>query len=197
MYTTLNLTKEQPMKRIHILFDSLHGQTMRISHHIGRTIAELGHDVHIVPLERLDEEPDFWRADGFVIGGSVHEGRQSRELVNFVKKNRGTLEENSAAFFSVSLCAGGNEADKEEARGYMNYFFEQTGWQPDHKATFAGALRYRNYTWVTRWFMKIIARKRGYDTDTKQNREYTDWSAVDEFACGVAERVSGEPVSSL
>ena len=40
-------------------------------------------------------------------------------------------------------------------------------------ATFAGALRYRDYGLLKRLMMKWIARQEGGDTDTSRNYEYT------------------------
>jgi len=57
--------------------------------------------------------------------------------VEFVQKNRDTLERLPSAFFSVSLAAHG---DTEEAEGYVERFEQETGWRPARVALFGGAL---------------------------------------------------------
>ena len=49
-------------------------------------------------------------------------------------------------------------------------------------ATFAGAIKYTQYGFITRWIMRRIAKKEGGDTDTSRDHEYTDWVQVTRFA---------------
>ncbi len=58
----------------------------------------------------------------------------------------------------------------------------KTGVRPKLRATFAGAIRYTDYGWVTKRVMRSIARREGNATDTSRDHEYTDWVAVDRFA---------------
>ena len=67
----------------------------------------------------------------------------------------------------------------------MDRFLGDTGWTPNAKQIFAGALPYRKYGWFTRMLMKRIVKKGGGDTDTSRNYEYTDWNVVNEFASSI------------
>jgi len=170
------------MQTIHVLFDSQHGQTMRIAQQIARTLKEHGALVHLSAVADDDLPADLWSADCLVLGGSIHDGYHSGALMAFVERYRRNLDSIPVAFFSVSLCAGGTASDREEAKGYMERFVQELDWQPTVRTIFAGALRYRHYSWVTRCMMKWIAKKRGIDTDTKRNHEYTNWQTVERFA---------------
>ncbi len=46
----------------------------------------------------------------------------------------------------------------------------------------AGALRYTQYNWLTRFFMKRIVAKAAGDTDTSRDHKYTDWLQVADYA---------------
>jgi len=169
------------MKTIHVLFDSQHGQTMRIAQRIAQPLIAKGATVRVTPLQDYEQLRDLWSADCVILGGSIHDGYHSGPLMAFVERHRRKLEDTPVGFFSVSLSAGGTEGDREEAMGYMERFFEELDWRPAVRSIFAGALRYRQYSWVTRFMMKWIAKKRGIATDTKKNHEYTDWQAVERF----------------
>jgi menaquinone-dependent protoporphyrinogen oxidase len=64
----------------------------------------------------------------------------------------------------------------------MSEFTGALGWQPPLTASFAGALKYTQYSWLKRELMKHIAKKEGGATDTSQDHEYTDWNHVRDFA---------------
>ncbi len=88
-----------------------------------------------------------------------------------------------SAFFSVCLTAA---EDTDEARAttrdYLDDFEERTGWTPSLRTTFAGALQYREYNFVTRLAMRMVMRRGGHPTDIRRDYVYTDWDAVDAFA---------------
>jgi menaquinone-dependent protoporphyrinogen oxidase len=86
-----------------------------------------------------------------------------------------------------------------EAAGYVETFLDETGWEPDRVATYAGALRYSEYGFLERAVLKRIVREFTGDTDTSRDYEYTDWDAVAAFAGDVAALVASgaaaEPVA--
>jgi menaquinone-dependent protoporphyrinogen oxidase len=67
-------------------------------------------------------------------------------------------------------------------QGYLDSLVAKTGWQPTLAASFAGAVKYREYNFLVRQLMKRIAKQAGLSTDTSQNHVYTDWDAVTAFA---------------
>ncbi|MFC6726091.1 flavodoxin domain-containing protein, partial [Halobium palmae] len=104
------------------------------------------------------------------------------------------LNDRPTAFLSVSLSAS-DEATRAEAEGYVDEFLAETGWTPDATLAVAGAVPYTKYGFLKRLLMKRIVGKRGGDTDTSRDYEYTDWDAVDEFAAAFAVAADPTPIA--
>ena len=60
-------------------------------------------------------------------------------------------------------------------------FLDDTGWIPRETVSFAGALQYREYDFVTRLLMTVLMRRGDHPTDVTEDYDYTDWRAVDRF----------------
>src|SRR5829696_8321467 len=88
-----------------------------------------------------------------------------------------------SAFFSVCLTAV-DDTDEAHAttRDYLDDFEERTGWTPRRRTTFAGALQYREYGFLTRLVMRVLMKRGDHPTDTRRDYDYTDWEAVEAFA---------------
>ena len=54
----------------------------------------------------------------------------------------------------------------------------------------AGALAYTRYGFLTRFFMRRIAKKEGGPTDTSRDHELTDWGMVARFANGMGDALA-------
>jgi menaquinone-dependent protoporphyrinogen oxidase len=166
--------------RILITYGTSEGQTGKIAEVIADVIRAVGHEVEAVDIRQLrDELPGGY--GGVIIGASIHMGKHDKHVVEFVQKNRASLEGVPSAFFSVSLAAHG---DTEEAEGYVEQFEQETGWRPARIALFGGALLYTHYGFVKRHMMKRIAQdKPGHlGTDTSRDYVYTEWDGVKRFA---------------
>ena len=169
------------MARILIAYDTTEGQTRKIAQYVDDLVHGSGHDTQVVDVRR---PPSSFSLDGFdagLVGGSIHVGKHSRHLVEFVRRHKARLTVIPTGFFSVSLSAAGAEKQKADADRCLNEFLQQAEWSPTVKTTVAGGLLYRKYGLLKRWIMKRIARDAGGDTDTSKDHEYTDWKAVDQF----------------
>jgi menaquinone-dependent protoporphyrinogen oxidase len=178
------------MARAVIVYATTEGHTAHIASHMATVLEAKGHRADAVGL--ADSPQGFALADydAAILGGSVHLGRHPAALVEFVKTNIGWLETHSAAFFSVSLSAGGARAqDRSDAERYVWQFLEGTGWKPARVGVFAGALLYTEYGPVKRYVMKRIMKSAGGDTDTSRDYDYTDWEAVTRFAEDFASQI--------
>jgi len=89
----------------------------------------------------------------------------------------------------VSLSAGGPGARPAAAKRYLDKFLWKTRWHPQLSMTFAGAAQYSKYGRFKRLLMVLFVGAAGGDPDTSRDYEYTDWSAVDEFAEAFAARL--------
>lgn len=53
---------------------------------------------------------------------------------------------------------------------------------PGQAVSFAGALQYREYDFMTRLVMRVLMRRGEHPTDVAHDYDYTDWDSVDRFA---------------
>lgn len=172
------------MVKILIAYDTTEGQTRKVAQHVADAIARSGREVELIDIRRPPTGFTVDEYDAIVIGASIHLGKHSRQLAQFVGRHIARLNAVPSGFFSVSLSAAGSEKERADASRFVDEFLSQSGWSPAIKATCAGGLRYREYNFLKRWMMKKIARSGGKDTDTSKNYEYTDWNAVDQFVSG-------------
>jgi menaquinone-dependent protoporphyrinogen oxidase len=180
------------MPDVLILYASKHGHTAKIARRIADTMRADGLEPDLRGAESAGElSPDGYGA--VVVGASIHVGHHQREIVDWVKTHRAALAETPNAFFSVCLAAAD---DTDEARAvaskYIDDFEDETGWSPDTRTTFAGALQYLEYDFLTRTLIRLMMRRDGHPTDTSRDFDYTDWDAVERFGheCGAKLRVS-------
>lgn len=184
-----------------LIYGTKKGHTAKIAARIERTIAGQGDAVDVVDGRSVPAGLALARYDALIIGASVIAGRFQPYIVDFIKTHWDEVRHMPSAFFGVSL----SEADpdpKARARAMdaITRFLEETGWQPDKVASFAGSIAYLRY----RWLMRLIWRRlplpggrgvgRSRDTDKTDAYDYTDWDAVARFAAEfVAEAHSIQP----
>lgn len=171
-----------------VVHSSFDGQTRKVAERVSATLLEAGHSAEVRDLDDAGGALD--RCEAVIVGGAIRYGRHSRELESFARARRDRLAEVPNAFFSVCLSAGGPGARPAEARRYVDEFRRRTGWEPGAVASFAGALRYREYNPFIRFMMRMIVGMAGGNTDTSANYEYTDWAAVERFALEFAARLA-------
>ena len=166
--------------KILVVFHTVEGQTARIADRIAEVLRDAG---DIVDVFEVDEAPPPDLYDAVVAGGSIHAEHHSRHLVHYLKEHAIPLNAMPAALFQVSL-ASANPDDEHTAtaQGLVHALLGKTGFEPDVVALFAGALVYTQYGWFKRRVMRSIVKHEGGDTDTSHDYEYTDWSAVEQFA---------------
>ncbi len=158
---------------------------------VAESLGDRGHDAEAVDVDDFPADLDLDAYDAVVVGASIHGGKHQTGVRTFVETHLDALSERPAAFFQVCLSAAGDDAERTaEAAGYVDGFLDETGWEPERVATFAGALRYSEYGFLKRAVLKRIVREFTGDTDTSRDYEYTDWDAVSAFAADVAALVA-------
>jgi menaquinone-dependent protoporphyrinogen oxidase len=168
--------------RILIIHCSNHGHTSKIAARIGAAIERTGIAVELCALsDGGDPAPGDY--DAVIAGASIHAGKHQHELVDWATRHRSALAQLPTAFFSVCLTAADHtEESRVATRGYIDDFVEATGWTPAHVTTFAGALQYREYDFVTRLMMRLMMHRMDHPSDVSRDYDYTDWEAVDRWA---------------
>jgi menaquinone-dependent protoporphyrinogen oxidase len=176
------------MANILIVYGSSDGQTGKVAEFLGERFRGCGHDVDLLNGKRLPRNFDISRYAAVIVAASVRRTKYQRNITNFARRYRGQLEAVPSAFVSVSMA----EAKGGFQQAWLDWFVNQSGWKPAHFASFAGALMYRKYNFITRFLMKKISQKVGLTTDTSKNHEYTDWDNVGRFANEFAEYLGSE-----
>jgi menaquinone-dependent protoporphyrinogen oxidase len=181
--------QEEPMSDVLILYASKHGHTAKIAARIADTMRADGVSVDLQSVDAAHElSPDGYGA--VVVGASIHAGHHQREIVDWAKHHQAALAEKPTAFFSVCLAvADDTDEARAAARKYIDDFEDETGWTADTSTTFAGALQYLEYDFMTRTLMRLIMRRDGHPTDTSRDFDYTDWDAVERFGHECAGKV--------
>jgi len=163
-----------------VAYDTTEGQTEKIANRIAEVLRAGGALVAVHPASAAPGPGEF---DSVVIGGSIHTGKYGPSLTGYVEANVAALNAMPAALFQVSLTsANPDEQHTTAAHEMLQKLLDETGFDPDLVAMFAGAVVYTKYGWIKRRIMKAIVAAEGGDTDTTQDHEYTDWEAVEHFA---------------
>jgi menaquinone-dependent protoporphyrinogen oxidase len=172
------------MPNILVVYASKHGHTAKIAARLAETLRA---DGATAALEPAASDPSPHAFDAVVVGASIHAGHHQREVIDWIERHRDALAHTPAAFFSVCLAAA-DETDEslEETQRYIDEFIAASGWTPQRSITFAGALQYREYDFMTRLLMRLLMWKGHHPTDTSRDYDYTDWAQVEQFAhdCG-------------
>lgn len=166
-----------------ILFATKEGQTEKIAHFIAEDFQHHGHQVTTQLGEHLPKDFNTDRFDAAILGGSIHMGKFPGYLKKFIIEHTDWLNQIPTAFFTVCMAIhSNNENERVAARSLGQNFVGKTNWQPNLMETFAGAVKYTQYGFITRMIMQQISKKEGGNTDTSQDHEYTDWESVTKFA---------------
>ena len=165
-----------------IFYASFEGQTAKIAAHIAAQLRDEGHQVTTQTPEQLPADFTTNAYDAAIIGGPIHMNRYPKPLKKFVQQHRDWLNNHTSALFTVCMAINSQRPEsRQEAENFGKNFTHETQWHPAQSATFAGAVKYTQYGFLTRLIMKLISKREGGNTDTSQDHEYTDWDAVIRF----------------
>lgn len=178
------------MGTVPVFYATTDGQTRRIAEQIASTLREQGLVSEARDVSGAMTAVDWVNVAGVVLGAPIYAGRHQKAAVDFAKSEARHLSVRPSAFFSVSLSAGSRSpAEVDAARALAKSFVAAAGWQPLRLACFAGKLAYTRYGFFKRQVMRFIAWREGAPTDARRDYEFTDWTAVRQFALDVARDV--------
>jgi menaquinone-dependent protoporphyrinogen oxidase len=173
-----------------VIYASTHGHTAKIAGRVADGVRAAGLEADVCDVARAgDTDPAPY--NGIVVGASIHRLHHQPEMVEWVKTHRTALAERPSTFLSVSLTAAEDTDEAQETtQRCIDDFVEETGWSPARSVPVAGALQYREYDVFTRTLMRLLMKRGGRPTDTRQDYDYTAWDAVErlgrEFGAMVA-----------
>jgi menaquinone-dependent protoporphyrinogen oxidase len=179
------------MPSVLLLYATNHGHTAKIATRVAEILRTHGATVDVRDVASAgDIDPSAY--DVAILGGSIHAGHHQRPLLDYAKRHAAALSALPAAFFSVCLAAA-EEDDESRAQvaKYREDFAQESGWTPRLSTSFAGALQYREYDFMTRLLMRLLMRHGHHPTDSSRDYDFTDWDAVERFAHECAHTLVG------
>ncbi len=160
-----------------IIFETVEGQTRKISRFVENESRKSGQDVVLVDTANKTTPVSFAGVDKVILAAPVHERRHPKKFETFIADNLYKLESRETMLISVSLKAAFPEC-LEEARDFLIEMEMRTGLTPDVEALVAGAVRPSSYDYFATHIMRhVVLRGRNYDLDEGEH-EFTDWKAL-------------------
>lgn len=170
------------MMRVAILYGSDEHQTEKIANYIADILVTYHHQPFCLNMKYLPNVFNLQGYDRIMIGASIHTGQYQRYVIDWIHCNKHVLRTIPNAFFSVSMVASQTTLEaQQEIQRYIQTFIQETEWQPDLIESFAGALRFEEYSFFKKLLVKRLMNQKGIDVDVDQNIEFTDWERVSDF----------------
>lgn len=170
------------MQPILVAYATTEGHTRKIAEFIAERLRIRGHRVDLVDAATPAAEMVTPIYQGAILGGPVHQHRHPAALQQFVARNHSWLAALPCAVFSVSLTAALDDADSRvEVQRLLDELVDDCALKPVATRCIAGALKYTRYDYFKRLVMRLIAGRKGQDTDTSMDHEYTTWTDVEAF----------------
>ena len=169
------------MASILVLYSTTDGHTIKICNRLKALIEGDDHQVSVRAVADAGEL-DLRSFDKIVVGASIRYGKHQRQVYDFIESHRPLLDSKANAFFSVNIVARKPNKNQPQTNPYLQKFLRRIAWRPRELAVFAGKLDYPSYGFVDRQMIRLIMLITHGPTDPQSVVEFTDWSAVDEFA---------------
>lgn len=155
--------------KILVTYASRLGSTEAVAHIIAQTLAEIGQEVDIYPIQNV-KDPGIYRA--VIIGSAIRFGRWLPDAVEFVTENRELLNSIPTAFFTVCMTMSQDTAEnRRKAASFLDPV--RTLVTPVDEAWFAGKLDYSQLSFLQRVIEKVQGLPEG---------DFRDWSAIRSWA---------------
>ncbi len=161
-----------------LLYDTIEGQTGKISRHINERLGNAGYNVQIVNTSDEDLEVSFDEVDKVILAAPVHERRHPRSFEGTVTAYCEDLAAHDTLMISVSLKAA-FESGLEEAQEYLSEMEMRTGFAPTQEALVAGAVRRDSYDYFESQVLRHVLLADQDVNLADGDREFTDWVALD------------------
>jgi menaquinone-dependent protoporphyrinogen oxidase len=173
------------MARILIAYSTVDGHTLKICECLQRSLELSEHSVTLASLSDTGQ-PDIHLFDKVVIGASIRYGRHRREVYDFIRLHRDSLDLRPTAFFSVNVVARKPGKDSPAGNPYVQAFQRKTSWRPSLVGVFAGKIDYPKYGLLDRQVIRLIMWLTHGPTGRADCVDFTNWESVDTFAQGIS-----------
>jgi len=160
------------MKKVLVTYASKYGSTGGVADAIGKELCTKDMAADTVLIKNAGNISSY---QGVVIGSAIYMGNWMPEAVDFVKNNRDILRQVPVAYFLVCMTLSQpTEKNRTKVLSYMDPLLKAV---PEIKpigiGTFAGALDYKNLSWLNKKIMKSKGSPEG---------DFRDWNAIRAWA---------------
>jgi len=160
-----------------IVFETVEGQTGKISDFVEQRIRTAGHVVRLFNTQDRLGLVSFDGIDRVVLAAPVHERRHPEGFEVFVSTSRDELKARPTMLISVSLKAAFPEG-LEEVQDYLTEMEMRTDFKPDKEILAAGAVRTSSYGYFENQVVQnVVLGDRNFDL-VDGVREFTDWDTL-------------------
>lgn len=159
-------------KKFLVAYASKYGSTAGVADVIGKELCSRGAPVDVLLIKNIGDLSSY---RGVVVGSAIYKGKWLPEAVEFVKMNREVLRRVPVAYFLVCMTMREpTEENRRKVLAYLNPLLKEVPQvKPVGMSTFAGALHYRNLSWLEKILMKFIGAPEG---------DFRDWNAIRAWA---------------
>ncbi|MHA1214713.1 MAG: flavodoxin domain-containing protein [Candidatus Hodarchaeales archaeon] len=175
-------------KRILIVFGSRFGSTEEISIQMSKIFKEKGIGTEVVNLRVVKESewPYFANFDGLLIGTGIRIGKWTKEVKNFVVKNKDRINafKRPVGFFISSGVASFPETYDQAKNDFIVEPFEDIGVRISYFDAFGGVIdlsKSSNKGWLDKKILRKIF-KNNPKIDLNAKNDFRDWKRIEDFS---------------
>jgi len=164
--------EKKNMKKVLVTYASKYGSTGGVADAIGKELCTRDVAADTVLIKNAGNLSSY---QGVVIGSAIYMGKWMPEAVDFVEKNKDILRQVPVAYFLVCMTLSQpTEENRTKVLSYMDPLLKAV---PEIKpigiGTFAGALDYKNLSWLNKKILKSKGSPEG---------DFRDWNAIRAWA---------------
>lgn len=159
-------------KRVLVTYASRYGSTGGVADAIGKELCGQGLAADVALIKNAG---DLGLYQGVVVGSAIYMGKWMPEATNFVKENRDILGRLPVAYFLVCITlAQPTEKNRAKVLSFMEPIMKAVPEiRPLGIGTFAGALNYKNLSWLNKQILKSKGAPEG---------DFRDWNSIRTWA---------------
>lgn len=155
-------------KKVLVTYASKYGSTGGVADAIGKELCSKGMAVDVMLIKNVRDVSSY---QAVVIGSAIYMGKWMSEALDFIKKNKDSLRQVPVAYFLVCMNLSRPTQEKQaEVLSYMDAVVKAVPEiKPVGMGTFAGALDYKNLSWLNKKILKSKGTPEG---------DFRDWNAI-------------------
>ncbi|MCW4001085.1 MAG: nitric oxide synthase [Candidatus Bathyarchaeota archaeon] len=174
-----------------VIYGTRWGGTVKVAQAIGAALSDEGIPAEIVDAK--DAPSDIGGYDLIVVGSGMRADKWTKESIEFLSKNKQTLQTKKTALFVSCQMADRKDQKREEAKcQYLQKTADEHGLQPLALGYFGGYLDFSHSHGLVVDIMVRVNRKslRRNGLDTTRIHDTRDWAGIEVWARSLAKAVN-------